>query len=68
MDRLFRRWDYVRLCIGAVHIPFTLAFEPGPGTTMSYADHTLDQHLKYVPEATDTFCGQVHADGYLAPD
>ncbi|MEC9071917.1 MAG: hypothetical protein VX938_06030, partial [Myxococcota bacterium] len=49
-------------------IPFALTFEPGPGTEMNYADHTLEQHLKHIPEGTDTFCGQVHTDGYLLPD
>jgi hypothetical protein len=49
-------------------MPFTLSFEPGPGTTMSYADHTLDAHLEYIPEGSDTYCGQVHTDGYLMPE
>ena len=49
-------------------IPFTLTFEPTEDIPMTYADHILPQHLKYISTDTDNYCGQILTDGFLDPD
>ena len=49
-------------------IPFTLTFEPTTDTPMTYADHILPQHLKYISTDTDDYCGQILTDGFLMPE
>ena len=49
-------------------IPFTLSFVPAsPEKSMTYADHILPQHKKYISTSTDDYCGQILADGFLKP-
>ena len=49
-------------------IPFTLTFEPTADAPMTYADHILPQHRKYISTDTDDYCGQILTDGFFMPE